>query len=513
MTALRLGTRRSLLAMAQSRAVARALGAAHPGLEVALVGIETRGDRVQELPLRAVEGKEFFTAEIDRALLAGEIDLAVHSLKDLSLARPEALCTAAVPRRENPRDVVLFAPDAAARVARGETLVVGTSSPRRLENLRGFLAAALPGGAAKLRFEEIRGNVDSRLRRLFEPEGAPRRLDAVALAFAGLIRLWADEPARVALADLLARVRWMIVPLGEAPAAPGQGALAIECRTADARTRELLAVLHDPATAEAVARERALLAEWGGGCHQRFGATCVRHDRIGRLFYIRGAKPDGTPVAEMRWPDRPELAKPATVRAWDGTRTGRARIERLASGAEALAGLEPGAPVFISNERALPAGSEAALAHARLYVPGMETWRRLAARGLWVEGCAEGLSFEALRPTLAEPVLGLPSLAHWAVLTHEGAAAGWAPARALSTYRLLPPDAAQAAPRTATHVYWASASQHEFWRAQLPAGVHHACGAGKTAATLTARGVAPLQPFPSVEEWRAWLDLPAISDG
>lgn len=100
--------------------MARALEAAHPGLAVALVGIETRGDVVQQVPLRSAEGSAFFTAEIDHALIAGEIDLAVHSLKDLSLDRPAALCVAAVPRRENPRDVVLFAPDIAESAARGK---------------------------------------------------------------------------------------------------------------------------------------------------------------------------------------------------------------------------------------------------------------------------------------------------------------------------------------------------------------------------------------------------------
>lgn len=515
MTTLRLGTRRSLLATAQSRAVASALAAAHPGLEVRLVGIETRGDVVQDVPLRAVEGKEFFTAEIDRALLAGEIDLAVHSLKDLSLERPPGICLAAVPRRANPRDVLLFAPDAAARAAHGEPLSIGTSSPRRLENLPPFLARALPSGARapELRFVEIRGNVDSRLRRLFEPEGSSRRLDAVALAFAGLIRLWADEAARAVLAGPLGRVRWMIPPLTAAPAAPGQGALALECREDDARTRRLLQALHDPATADEVAIERALLADWGGGCHQRFGATCVAGGRLGRMLHVRGLRPDGTAVEETRWLERPPLERPhGAVRAWDGTLHGRAGSEPLADAADVLAALEPGAAVFVANERALPEGCERSLAQARIYVPGMASWQRLAARGLWVEGCAEGLAgFEALRPTIAEPVLRLPPLEGWTVLTHAAAVSAWAPARAYATYRLLPPSASGQGPGAATHAFWASGSQYEFWRERLPAGVHHACGPGKTLAALEARGAAPLQPFPSVEEWRAWLDLPTPS--
>jgi hydroxymethylbilane synthase len=129
---LRLGTRRSALAWVQSSQVAAALRAAHPGLEVELVGIETRGDVVLDKPLSAIEGKEFFTAEIDTALHEGRVDFTVHSLKDLSLDRPSEFVLAAVPERANPRDLALFAADVPARLAAGGGVCIGTSSPRRV---------------------------------------------------------------------------------------------------------------------------------------------------------------------------------------------------------------------------------------------------------------------------------------------------------------------------------------------------------------------------------------------
>ncbi len=243
---LKLGTRKSLLALAQSRAVATEIEAANPGLKVELVGIETRGDRIQDVPLSKVEGKEFFVAELDEALHRGETDLTVHSLKDLSLDRPKEFFCAAIPRRENSRDVVIYGPGIQNKLARGVTLKIGTSSPRRLENIPPFLKRALPASRSELQFIEIRGNVNTRLARLHEKEGSEKHLDAVVLAAAGLIRLWNDMQGRMELKKLLDRTRGMILPLSECPAAPGQGALAVECRAEDAFVRAAIARIHHP---------------------------------------------------------------------------------------------------------------------------------------------------------------------------------------------------------------------------------------------------------------------------
>src|SRR5690606_14952271 len=128
-------------------------------------------DRIVDKPLREVEGKAFFTAELDAALTEGHVDLSVHSLKDLSLDRPDGITLAAIPPRENPRDVILFRRDVTERLDAGRRVRIGTSAPRRLENLPGFLEWALPHPSPHLEFVEIRGNVDTRLGRLHEPEG------------------------------------------------------------------------------------------------------------------------------------------------------------------------------------------------------------------------------------------------------------------------------------------------------------------------------------------------------
>lgn len=514
---LRLGTRRSLLARVQSTAVARALERAHPGLKVELVGIDTRGDRITDIPLSQVEGKEFFTAEIDAALRDGKVDLTVHSYKDLSLERPEELTLGAVPRRENPRDIVIFAPDVLDVLEGGGTLRVGSSSPRRQAFVPSFLERALPGKAsgrhARISVCELRGNVDSRLRRLREPRGSERALDAVVLAFAGLSRLAQDEDlgAGVLLRDLLHGLPRMVLPLTQCPAAPAQGALAIECRTEDQHALALLAAIDDRPTRVAIEAERALLAERGGGCQQRFGATQVQVDGLGALLYLREADEQGEERLKLLWhpPAAPDKAAPA----WDGSAQAAPALEILpGASAECARRLSAARAAFIAHRRALPELAAAQVNRCpHLWVSGTETWFALASRGVWVEGCAESLGFNSIKPLLHSALLALPPLRDWLALTHAEAAAGWGEVPALATYRHLAGanDASETPavgpPAGAAQIWWHSGVQFERWRGQASADCQHACGPGKTAELLRGAGVARLNVFPSVQYWREWL--------
>jgi hydroxymethylbilane synthase len=516
--ALKLGTRRSALARAQSEAVARALERRHPGLTVELAGIETRGDRILDKPLSSVEGKEFFTAELDAALLDGRVDLTVHSFKDLSLERNELLSLAAVPRREQPRDLALFAPDTLERLAAGEVLRIGSSSPRRAAFVPPFLEQALPRLGEhdpSVRLVELRGNVDSRLRRLHEPRDSARHLDGIVLAFAGLARLWADAAGRALLEPLLAPLPRMLLPLSLCPAAPAQGALAIECRRDDAYTVGLLSALDDAATRGAVTHERVMLAQRGGGCHQRFGATELQVPGLGALLYWReadeqhGALTLGAP--RLRWTPEPALVAPhRPVRAWDGSRAPAPRTEPIVAGeAAALARLGHAEALFVTHRRAYPQSAPPPGAGTRVWVPGVDTWQALAARGVWVEGCAEGLGFAQLAPLLAEPLLQLPALARWCVLTHAEAEANWSGVELIATYRHLVGEAeAHGGPTPdATHLYWHSGAQFDRWRECAAPAAEHACGPGKTYEHLRGSGVHNLRMFPHPSQWREWLGL------
>jgi hydroxymethylbilane synthase len=243
---IRIGSRGSALARWQADHIAAELR--DRGHQVSIEILVTTGDRVQHAPFMQVGTKGMFTKEIEEALADERIDLAVHSLKDLPTELAEEFVIAAIPKRADARDAfVSVRHKSFAELPPGA--VVGTSSLRRQAQLRVL--------RSDLDIRELRGNVDTRLRKLHEGQS-----DAIILAAAGLDRL-----------GLSADVKQLFSPQQMCPAA-GQGALAIECRTKDDATRALVSTLDDDATHFAVQVERAALAALGGGCHLPVGVYC-----------------------------------------------------------------------------------------------------------------------------------------------------------------------------------------------------------------------------------------------
>jgi hydroxymethylbilane synthase len=251
---LRLGTRGSLLAKAQSQQVANALEAAWPGLRVELVTCVSTGDKIQDKPLHDVGGKGLFTKELEEALLRGDFDFAVHSLKDVPVTMPlvdtAELVIAAVPKREDPRDVLVTS-DARSIADLKPSATVGTGSLRR----RSQLLSLRPD----LGVELIRGNIDTRLRK--QREG---QYDAIVLAMAGVRR-----------AGLYDESLMTPIPTGDMLPAAGQGALALQCRRDAAHVREILAKLDHLASRTCVELERGVVLALDGDCHSPIAALAT----------------------------------------------------------------------------------------------------------------------------------------------------------------------------------------------------------------------------------------------
>ncbi len=265
--AVRIATRQSPLALWQAGHVATLLRAAHPGLDVSLIPMSTKGDRIQDRSLAAIGGKGLFIKELEVALEEMHADIAVHSMKDVPGDLPDGLVIACVLTRADPRDALL--------TARADCLIdlpsgarVGTSSLRR--------QAQLLSMRPDLRIEALRGNVDTRLRRLDHGE-----LDAIILACAGLIRLGWES-----------RITARLEPAACLPAV-SQGIIGVECRADDANTRAHLQALEDPATRTVMDAERAFAARLGGSCQSPIAAYATLD---GNRVALEGlvAEPDGS---------------------------------------------------------------------------------------------------------------------------------------------------------------------------------------------------------------------------
>jgi hydroxymethylbilane synthase len=259
---LRLGTRGSQLALWQAHAVATAIAQAG-GPACRVVVIKTSGDKLQDAPLQQAGGKRLFVKEIEDALLDGSVDLAVHSAKDMPADLPDGLTIAGVLPREDALDAIVLPSGRGVRVSRmedvlgllGQTPALGTSSVRRIAQLKRLLPHA--------RFAPIRGNLDTRLRKL---DGGEH--DALVLASAGLKRLGFGERITLSL------------PVAACVPAPGQGIVAIETRRDDGAARRAVEAMHDADAGIALTVERALVAALGGGCQTPIGAlaTVAAHE-------------------------------------------------------------------------------------------------------------------------------------------------------------------------------------------------------------------------------------------
>ncbi|MBE3575095.1 MAG: hydroxymethylbilane synthase [Firmicutes bacterium] len=332
---IRVGTRGSLLARRQTEWVVGRLEQLSPQQRFRLVVVETHGDRVADLPLTALGGQGVFVKELERALEQGEIDLAVHSLKDMTTALPPGLELAAVPKRVDPRDVFI---SSRHRSLQGVPLHgrIGTGSLRRVAQLKHW--------RPDLELVPIRGNLDTRLRKM-DSLG----LDGLVLAWAGLERLgWADRVAEIVSPDV-------ILP------AVGQGALGLEIRADDEDLRRLLQPLNDPDTLAAVTAERAFLARLQGGCHAPVGA--LGQVAAGRLR-LEGmvADPEGTKLWRQR------LEGPASQAKELGTRLAEALLQQGAG--RILAQLEPAAGAAVEKVWAAGAVGRRSAAPGTVYLVG-----------------------------------------------------------------------------------------------------------------------------------------------
>lgn len=481
---LRLLGRRSDLAVLQTGLVAQALTHRWPSVEIVQQTRSSIGDRDRHLDLSAASDRGVFTTDLSQALDAGEADAVVHSWKDLPTAELPGTRVAATLTRADPRDVLLVRRDVFA--ARPPILHILSSSPRRAWQLETSLRALMPWPVEHLSVLPVRGNVPTRLAKLLAREG-----DALVVAKAAIDRLLAPDAPGVpsataeAIRSAIDTCRWMVLPLQEFPTAPAQGAIAVEIATHAPAVSECIRAINDEPTWRAARAERDILTSLGGGCHEAIGATVLIRD-YGTITSVRARMPGmGDRSTWTLSTDLPTPPMTSVSMVWP-----RPDERHLARRHTLAVPLPSDSGLWIARADALPDSERPSLDQV-VWVAGVRTWHRLAARGIWVHGCADGLG-DVEKPgvdLLAGKTIG------WRRLTHTKSS----DPDAVPTYVVendLPDDIGMR-----THFFWTSGSQFREALAREPGlrSAWHASGPGRTARAIR-------ETLTSHERVSIWLD-------
>lgn len=507
MRTFRVGTRDSLLAMTQTKQVVEELVAA-TGAQFEIVSMKTSGDLDTSKPLWQMDGKNFFTKELDQSLLDGHIDCMVSSYKDIGGERPEGIIPACVTKRIYPHDILLIKKETVSNLSKLKLLRVGTSSPRRIYNTTKYLSDYLPKHQLGITCCSLRGNVNTRIQKLRDGH-----FDAIILAMAGLERLARDPEASEVLRPLLEGLTFMVLPETKFPSAPAQGSLLLECRQDDEEMLEVLKKIHSPQTAKEVAREREHFQSFGGGCHLALGVYS-KDIADGELLVQRGEL-DGKKIDSLEFLGHGEK-KAIGKKAFIGLPLSKHEEDHsfiydgmIAKESFDEVDLSAYQSLFLTSSYGIDY-LERAIYRGDLWVSGYKTFKLAASKGFWVNGSADSMGDDILGWLLNSSALKMmrsPSVT--GVLTSSTSSSDIG--EVIPCYR-----------RSAKHLdedlfkelhavevfYWSSAYQFEEYLKRFPDiiwdKVLHCCGLGKTYTQLKLKGVTPV-PFVTIDSFRQWF--------
>jgi len=508
-----IGTRGSLLALTQCNQIKEKLIQV-TGDDFELKIIKTEGDLNTEKPLWQMDGKDFFTKELDHALLAGEIDLVVHSYKDLGSERPEGIKLGAITERTYPHDILLINKDVVRKLQAGEfneTLVVGTSSPRRIYNVENYLKEYLPGNVSKVETKQLRGNVNTRVGKLVAGD-----YHAIVLALPGLERLALTKTSAEEISTLLKNLTFAVLPTSQFPAAASQGALGIEFnsnRRDNGELEEKLNRVHHQETSNAVKIERDHFQQFGGGCHLAVGIT-TRHANGHLVTSMRGTS-DGKTIHQNSIEDYERLTI-ENKKTFIGVNTNTTHFvsdQLLKRSSVKWENIE-NAPKFVTTKyAAVNEENVESLKSSLVFSAGSRTWKEMARKGIWVHGSADALGEEELQSLKDSAFLALMTKNEikndWQVLTHRnGTSTLGVVSEAFSSD---PQDYSEAFKNELLDCeifFWASYRQYETYLQEFPEikNKTHCTGLGKTLSAFREKNIDP-QAFTGMREFKNWVNI------
>ncbi len=395
---LRLSSRQSALAQIQAYQVGAALEKAHAGLEIEYLFRESLGDKNLTDPLWKMPEKGVFTEDFFRDLTENKTDLVVHSWKDLPTAeKDETRIVATLPRADQ-RDLLLFKKSSLKK----PLVKIYSSSPRRTHNIKPLLNWALPWQVEEIEFQNVRGNIPTRIQKLLAAE----EIDGLIVAKAALDRLLTEPrfPETIlAIRQALEKLNWMVLPLCENPNAAAQGALAIEISSQRTDVLELISAINCSASFSSAQREREILTEFGGGCHLALGMSVLERP-YGRIEIVKGLTPANDQVVSKKF-------FPSKIRS-QSFKVGRMEFSTVRKSKEIS--FSKVDALYVSKAEAF----QPEVTTEYVWTAGIKTWKKLAALGVWVHGSSEGLG-EA-EDAMIEALTGSDQL-KWGRLTHDDA--------------------------------------------------------------------------------------------
>jgi hydroxymethylbilane synthase len=510
MTTYKIGTRGSLLAVTQSTLIKNELERLS-GETFELVLIKTEGDLITSKPLWQLDGKDFFTKELDEALLKGEVDFVIHSYKDLGSERPQGIKLAAITERRFAHDILLISKETIAKLKdwSGE-LIVGTSSPRRMTNLTKNLGAYLPHSKNQkivVKCESLRGNVNTRIKKLREGH-----YHAITLALAGIERLAHSEKSANELKELLEGLNYFVLPQSVFPSAASQGALGIEMqshRQDGGKLAKILDQLNHSVTIEEVKREREAFKNYGGGCHLAVG---IHVKKIGEQFlHVHAGEVDGKRIEVKKLEGNLQSKISPDKKLFVGLQKNENPeiffdeiIEKQIKTKKTDLTHKH---VFVTSRYCIPTILNSINKQTQgIWAAGVKTAQLLAQEGVWINGTSDSLGTRDLIDLKSSKVLQILSpeiQKSWVTLTHDQGESDLG--EVIGCYQRVTKEVTKDVKEKMQRVgacYWTSFHQYQTYLALFPHLQHvkHFCGLGKTWQEFKNANI-PVSPVASMQEF------------
>ena len=486
-------SRKSPLARIQAKLVANEISKLFPEMKIKHIFKSTLGDLNQETPLDKMPEIGVFTNDIREDLVTNKADIAVHSWKDLPIDFEDGTEIIGTLPRADMRDMVFFKKLSLKK----NNLSILSSSPRREKNLSEFLPKALPVDLDQILFKEVRGNIHTRFKKLLDSKE-----DGLVVAKAAIDRILHNgmqefDADKEELIEMVKNLTWMIIPISQNPCAAAQGALAIECRSNDNPTKEIVLSISSPNSIASIEEERNILQSYGGGCHQKIGSS-VEVLKPGLVKTTKGETEGGENISKRIFVANKEnnsfFSEVSNKNYFPANKIEQSFFKRLAI-KEAEKNLEK-----IKNKGIYVSRSNALESHVKIddsnviWTSGVDTWISLARKGFWINGTSDSLGENN------SPGENLIGSIDWLKLSHADAENS--NNNIIATYKLEPLEINKRI-QSCEYFYWMSASSFKLAIEFFPEILtkKHSCGLGNTYDLINEIVSGEIYPFLNYDSW------------